>query len=344
MGFPDTKAGAEEAERQEIHRVRTTGEVKPTPPPEDKKEVPTVLEFSTHFLDVARQVNKFTAVGDKERALRNHILPRLGSLRIDQISYADIEDFRLGLSSVRKVKALSPKATSVPKVKPLSPKTMNNIMMVLHRMLVIAKKRGLRDSVPEFEWLRVAIQEFDFLTYDEAERLAKATAPDWRAMVQVALRTGMRRGELLALRWQDVDLSAGRLVVRQNAVDGIIGTPKSGKAREIPLSKATVAVFQEHRHLRGPLVFCDRDGSLISHKRVQRPLTHACQRAGLRHLGWHVLRHTFASHLAMRGAPLKVIQEMLGHANVQMTMRYAHLAPEVARDAIQLLDLSSVAA
>ena len=64
----------------------------------------------------------------------------------------------------------------------------------------------------------------------------------------------------------------------------------------------------------------------------------SCKVAGLRAAGWHVLRHTFASHLAMRGVPLKVIQELLGHATIQMTMRYGHLSPDVSRDAVRLLD------
>lgn len=67
-------------------------------------------------------------------------------------------------------------------------------------------------------------------------------------------------------------------------------------------------------------------------------IEHACRKAGLRQVGWHALRHTFASHLAMRGAPLKAIQELLGHATIQMTMRYAHLSPDVSREAVRLLD------
>jgi site-specific recombinase XerD len=68
------------------------------------------------------------------------------------------------------------------------------------------------------------------------------------------------------------------------------------------------------------------------------PLWRACKRAGLRRVGWHVLRHTFASHLMMRGVALMAIQELLGHKDIKMTMRYAHLAPDVTRDAVLLLD------
>ncbi len=145
----------------------------------------------------------------------------------------------------------------------------------------------------------------------------------------------------MALRWQDVDLVAGRLNVRQNVVRGIIGTPKSGKPREVPLSDEALVALKKHRHLRGPLVFCDLDGRLHRTPKVRWELERACKKAGLHQVGWHVLRHSFASHLAMRGAPLKVIQELLGHATMQMTMRYAHLSPEIARDAVKLLDQDS---
>jgi site-specific recombinase XerD len=69
------------------------------------------------------------------------------------------------------------------------------------------------------------------------------------------------------------------------------------------------------------------------------PLNRAIKRAGLGAFGWHTTRHTFASHLVMRGVPLKAVQELMGHATILMTMRYAHLAPDVARDAVKLLDL-----
>jgi len=71
---------------------------------------------------------------------------------------------------------------------------------------------------------------------------------------------------------------------------------------------------------------------------TKHPLRRACKRAGLRQIGWHVLRHTFASHLVMRKAPIKAVQELMGHSTIVMTERYAHLSPDVRKDAVRLLD------
>jgi integrase len=142
----------------------------------------------------------------------------------------------------------------------------------------------------------------------------------------------------LALTWDDVDLVAGRLMVRRSVARGIVGTPKSGKSREVPLAASIVAALKSHRHLRGDLVFSDPDGAMFKKGETKWPLWRACKKAGLRRIGWHVLRHTFASHLAMRGVPLKAVQELLGHSTIEMTMRYAHLAPAVKREAVAQLD------
>jgi integrase len=246
------------------------------------------------------------------------------------------EDFKIALASKParnwdKTETTEPKPT-------LTAKSINNVLTILRRMLVIARKRGLIANVPEVDWLKVAPQEFDFLDDEEAARLVAAVDEEWRTMVIVALRTGMRMGELIALRWQDVDLVAGKITVRQNAVKGKIGTPKSGKGREIALSNDTIAALKSYRHLRGPLVFCTMDGAMLKYTGLRHPLWRACRKAGLRAVQWHALRHSFASHLVMRGVPLKAVQELLGHSTIQMTMRYAHLSPEVTRDAVNLLD------
>ena len=83
---------------------------------------------------------------------------------------------------------------------------------------------------------------------------------------------------------------------------------------------------------------------MLTENECKHPLWRACKRAGLREIGWHALRHTFASQLVMRGAPLKVVQELLGHADIRMTMRYSHLSPNVRRDAVELLNSTATIA
>jgi len=78
---------------------------------------------------------------------------------------------------------------------------------------------------------------------------------------------------------------------------------------------------------------------ILTEGEVRHPLWRACKRAGLRQITWHVCRHSFASHLVMRGVPIRAVQELMGPSTILMTMRYAHLAPEVTREAVQLLDL-----
>lgn len=308
----NTKQAAEATERVHVERVLD--------PARPQKEVPTFEAFVPTYLEIAARMNKPATVDSKQTALRLHLVPFFGKRKLDEVTYARIQDF------VAKA------------VKTLKPKTVNNVLTVLRRMLVIAKKRGLIVAVPEIEWLKAPRPEFDFLNFDEADRLLAGADPEWRPMILTALRTGMRRGELMALRWEDVDLVAGQIHLRQAVSRGVIGTPKSGKSRLIPMSDELVASLKAYRHLKGELVFCGPDGKLLRRDEIKHPLRRACKRAGLRQVGWHVLRHTFASHLVMRGVPLKAVQEMLGHATIEMTMHYSHLSPFVTRDAVRLLD------
>ena len=207
-------------------------------------------------------------------------------------------------------------------------KTVNNHLSCLHKMLDVAAEWRIIPFVPRVKWLRVPEAAFDFLTFEEAERRVAAADPEWRAMITVGLKAGLWLGELLGLQWDDVDLVAGRLVVWRAVSRGRLSTPKSGRKREIAIGQIAIRALKEHRHLRGNFVFCDMDGEILKKNSCKWPLWRACKRAGLRRIGWHVLRHTFASHLVMRGAPLKAIQELLGHSDIRVTMRYAHLLPQ----------------
>jgi integrase len=315
----NTKEAAEQAERAHIDRVLNAKTV-PV-----HKEVPRFDEFEKRFVEIyAATNNKPSEVGSKKSMLKHHLVPAFGHMKLDQVGVREIEEYK-----ARKLNDAK---------HPLDPKTVNNQLTCLRRMLMVAVEWGELAHAPPIKWLRVPAQAFDFLSFEEAERLLGAADEGWVAMITTAAKTGLRQGELLGLRWEDVDLRAGRLVVRQAVAKGIVGTPKNGRAREIPLSDEARAALKAHRHLRGPLVFCGDDGRMLTSESCKWPLWRACKRAGLRRIGWHVLRHTFASHLVMRGAPLKAVQELLGHSTMEMTMRYSHLSPDVRRDAVGLLD------
>ncbi len=100
---------------------------------------------------------------------------------------------------------------------------------------------------------------------------------------------------------------------------GHIDTPKNGRSRVVPMTNNVHDALKHHRHLVGPLVFCNVDGACLTDNQTKRRLYRACRKAFLEKFGWHVLRHTFANSLAINGAPLKAIQELLGHASIDMT-------------------------
>ena len=132
------------------------------------------------------------------------------------------------------------------------------------------------------------------------------------------------------------DLRA-RLVVRQAAARAVVGTPKSGKTREVDLCDEARDALKAHRHLRGPLVFCDEGGAMLSREILKRPLWAACKRAGLEPFGWHVLRHTFGTNLAKAGVGIAEIRDLMGHTSVEMTMRYVHAIESRKQEAVEKL-------
>jgi Phage integrase family len=100
--------------------------------------------------------------------------------------------------------------------------------------------------------------------------------------------------------------------------------------------------YKAHRHLKSELVFCHPDGKPFTQSAIEAALRFGCKRAGLRIIGSQVLRHTFCSHLAMRGAAPKAIQELVGHSTLSMTLRYMHLAPSALCEAIDLLNFGQL--
>jgi integrase len=158
-----------------------------------------------------------------------------------------------------------------------------------------------------------------------------------RLIVLLGAEAGLRIGEVQALRWDDIDFTRRILTVNRRDWRGRLGSPKGGRIRRVPLTTRLVAALKAHRHLMAWVV-CQPDGARYTQNHVTSRLGRACRRAGLRIATYHVMRHTFCSHLAMRGASARAIQELAGHASIVTTQRYMHLAPAAGRDAIELLE------
>jgi integrase len=180
------------------------------------------------------------------------------------------------------------------------------------------------------------------------------------ALYVVALHTGLRQGELLGLKWEDVDLEGGKLYVRRSlkvADQGLVFGPTKNKAsrRSVPLNKSAVAALKAHRLRQNEerlrlgelwedhgLVFPNRVGKPINHSNLyNREFKTLLKRAGLQDQGFtfHSLRHTFATELFRRGKHPKIVQSLLGHSSITQTMdRYSHLLEGIGGDAVEGLD------
>ena len=158
----------------------------------------------------------------------------------------------------------------------------------------------------------------------------------------------MRCGEMVALEWKDVDLVNRQLTVSRSDWNGQVTTTKGGRSRHVPMTRRLAAALNEHRHLRSTRVLCQDDAEAFTRQIVQTRAKRAAKRAGVLHGSpkstggcVHILRHTFCSHLAMRGAPARAIQELAGHKDLAMTQRYMHLSPAVLDAATRPLEQPS---
>lgn len=310
-----TRRGAEEYERS-VRNALLAGTFG-----KEVVEVPTLASFAGDFMKkYVVPNNKESERRAKRRILDNHLVPSLGQYRLDAIGPSEIDAFK-----------------AEQKARGLSSKTINNRVLVLHKALVVAVDWGILARAPDARMLKSRRPSFTFLDFEEAGRLAAALSGQVRVMIVVALNTGLRIGEIIALRWSDLDLKAKRMTVQRTDYYGIEDVPKSGEFREIPLNERVAAALSEHRHLRSKRVFCHPDGSAIKYRQCGAMIEHACRAAGIRAVTWHVLRHTFASHLVQHGVSIKAVQELLGHGDITTTMRYAHLAPGIKDEAVATL-------
>jgi integrase len=281
--------------------------------------------------------NHRKAVYHTRRVAEVHILPALGKRVVAELTAEQLRKWHERLASspamartgrfavARHTRDSDPRARCA---------TANRILTVLKAALNHAYHDG---KVPSDEaWRRakpfrnVDSPKVRYLSTAEATRLVNACEPAFRPLVQAALLTGCRYGELVRMVCHDFNPDAGCVSMRES---------KSGKPRHVPLTEEGQRFFERVTAGRpgSEVMFLRADGNPWGMSHQQRPLNRACEIAGIEPaVSFHVLRHTYGSLLAMRGVPLQVIAEALGHADTRITSRhYAHLMPSYVADTIR---------
>jgi integrase len=292
-------------------------------PAAETKEVPTVEEFAPRFINGHARANrqKPSGIAAKETILNQHLIPFLGQKKLEAISTEHVQQLKTRLGK-------------------RSNKTVNNVLTVLNTLLKKAVEWDVIEQMPcTIKLLRVAKPKASFYDFEEFDRVLAATDnnPQARLIVLLGGDAGLRCGEIMALEWSDVDQQQRRIRVARSEWKGHITLPKGGRERLIPMTKRLAEALRHARHMRGSRVLCDDSGEPLTQKMVQVVMRRVARRANVK-AGVHILRHTFCSHLAMRGVPARSIQELAGHEDLSTTSRYMHLSPAAVEDAIRVLE------
>lgn len=292
--------------------------------PKIRKEVPTLEAFAPRFIDGYARANqqKPSGIAAKQSILRLHLIPHLGSKPLDRITNEQVQQIKLLLHDK-------------------SPKTVNNVLSVLGVLLKQAVEWGVLDRMPcSIRLMRVARTDAAFHDFDAFEELLEAALVIDRRSYLIALlggEAGLRSGEIVALEWADVDFDRRQLRVQHSDWNGVLTTPKNGRIRFVGMTERLTTALRQHRHLRSPRVLCKDDGTPLTRQGAWSRVRYAAHRAKVP-TGVHILRRTFCSHLAMQGAPIRGVQELVGHQSLAMTQRYSHLSPASLDSTIRLLD------
>jgi integrase len=287
-----------------------------------KPEPPVTFSFAGLSKDYLVLIEGQRTAAHKRQVVNHILMPKFGERTLAEITYRDLELFRKEREKVDTCRGVR----SVARV--------NRELAVFRHMLNKAVSWGWIGQNPFMRGESLFPNEKNarirYLTKPESKKLLAECHTQLRPIVETALNTGMRKGEILALKWEWV--RGGWVYLPGHLV-------KSGEGRAVPLNLDQIEVFKEVRAVVPvgcPYVF----PGLVEGKPlavVRKGFEGACRRAGIVDFRFHDLRHTCASWMVMAGASIKAVQQQLGHKTLAMTMRYAHLAPGHQKEAINLI-------
>jgi integrase len=302
-------------------------------------KMPEVKRISNHsFNDLVTDYLKWS---ERQRAFKqkeliiNQLKERFGPLPLRRFNTQLVETYQSERLKAGKKKVKSEAIIAN------KPATVNRHIATLKHMFTKAVEWDMVEEETLKRIRRVKMLEENnrrlrYLSKEECQSLITVCDAHLKPIVIMALNTGMRKGEILSLKWDNVDLTHGFILLDKT---------KNGERREIPingtlkasLEKLYKGTTEKPRRIDVPYVFyAEKTGNRFV--RIQRSFNTACRNAKIRDFRFHDLRHTFASQLVMAGIDLTTVKELLGHKDLTMTLRYAHLAPAHKVKAVDILD------
>jgi integrase len=330
-----TKKAAESAMQLELHQRRSGNYIEKSPE--------TVGELLERWLEtVIRHKVKPTTLEDYAFTVRKHLSPALGSIPVQTLTPATVQSFYSDRIDAG-----------------VGARTVQLCHLRLSQALALAEREGIvtRNVCAATDAPHSRPTPSEVWTGDEARRFIDASESDTYAPLWfLALKSGLRRGELLGLRWQDLDLAQRLLSVRQTVVllagAPSIQSPKTEAARrtiklsvDIVEALATYRVAQVERRLaaqswsNGDLVFCTGEGKPLNPNNLYRNFDAIVAASGVKRIAFHGMRHTHATLLLAAGTPIKAVSERLGHSKTSITLdTYAHMLPDMQDRAVEAID------
>jgi len=284
------------------------------------KETELFGEVSQQWIKIMFQKIKSSTLKDYRCAMNHYILTRFGNVPIKDINFLDVEEFRSEMKCSNKRK--------------------NNVLVPMRSLMRFALRAGLIDKNPMdlIENLTVSQPEIYPLSFDEIHRFLDAVKPEYKDFFTVAFFTGMRFGEMAALKWKDVDFKLGVIKVRKTRVRGEEGRPKTkGSIRDIKILPPVVEALRDQRKAtmgRPDYVFLNFYGRPLLPNSVNYHIWKpALEKAGLKPRSLYQTRHTFATLMLDAGEVPGWVQKMMGHASLKMILeRYYSYIKNYRRD------------
>lgn len=272
-------------------------------------------ELLNCFIEEYSIVNNKPSSCNRNRQIANNLVAFFGDRYAYQIESIDVESYK----KERRGQGVSFS-------------TIDRELALLKTVFNKAKEWGvIQTPLPKIKLFRIKNVRCKYLTEDEYHRLIEVSREPLRTIIIIAVNTGMRRGELLSLKWKDVDVKE-RLIT--------LWDTKNKEKRYVHMNSVVADIFIKiPLNRESEYVFAGKEGnSHISESYVSHLFIRTAKKSGLKDFRYHDLRHTFGSWLAMDGISLKTIQDLMGHKSIEMTLRYAHLSPEHKKLAVERLE------